>query len=262
MAAFAAEGLTAGRFSICCMPDTEDTNAAVWKSDIGVSFWKSRENDRARRDAERRVMMAELLPFAVDEPFTFVDLGAGTGAAARTVLEYFPAAHAFLADFSPQMMAQGELELKPYEGRYAYVEFDLTAAGTWPASIPDPVDAVISSLSVHHLNDGRKQSLFAEILAHLAPGGWYLNYDPVAPPDAVVEEAWLRAEDRRDPTAAAKRQHRSPEEQFRYENHVRYMIPLDPQLGFLRAAGFEGVDVFWKELDFVIYGGRRPLPGS
>ena len=49
------------------------------------------------------------------------------------------------------------------------------------------------------------------------------------------------------------------EEQFRYENHVRYMIPLDPQVGFLRAAGFEGVDVFWKELDFVIYGGRRPL---
>ena len=75
----------------------------------------------------------------------------------------------------------------------------------------------------------------------------------------MVEEAWLRAGDRQDPAAAAKREHRSPEEQFRYENHVRYMIPLDPQLGFLRAAGFEGVDVFWKNLSYVIYGGRRPL---
>jgi tRNA (cmo5U34)-methyltransferase len=139
------------------------------------------------------------------------------------------------------------------------VRFDLTAAGAWPASIPDPVDAVISSLSVHHLRDERKQSLFAEIRARLAPGGWYLNYDPVLPPDPVVEEAWLRATDRRDPAAAHKRHHRTPEEQFRYENHVRYMIPLDPQVGFLRAAGFEGVDVFWKELDFVIYGGRRRL---
>jgi hypothetical protein len=36
------------------------------------------------------------------------------------------------------------------------------------------------------------------------------------------------------------------------------MIPLDPQVAYLRAAGFEGVDVYWKELDFVIYGGRRP----
>ena len=75
----------------------------------------------------------------------------------------------------------------------------------------------------------------------------------------VFAEGWLRAGDRRDPGAAAKREHRSPQEQFRYENHVRYMIPLDPQLGFLRAAGFEGVDAFWKNLDFVIYGGRRPL---
>jgi tRNA (cmo5U34)-methyltransferase len=241
------------------MPDTEDTNAAVWKTETGVNFWKSTENDREQRRAGHRSLMAELLPFAVDEPFTFVDLGAGTGAAARVVLDHYPAAHAILADFSPQMMAQGELELKPYEGRYTYVEFDLTQAASWPAGIPDPVKAAISSLSVHHLNDVRKQTLFAEIRSHLAPGGWYLNYDPVVPPDAVVEEAWLRAGDRRDPSGAHKRHHRTHEEQFRYENHVRYMVPLDQQVGYLRAAGFEGVDVFWKELDFVIYGGRRPI---
>jgi tRNA (cmo5U34)-methyltransferase len=241
------------------MPDIEDTNAAVWKSDIGVSFWKSTASDRERRRAGHRVLMAELLPFAPDEPFTFLDLGAGTGAASRTVLDHYAAAHAILADFSPQMMAQGAIELAPYEGRYTYVEFDLTQAGAWPVQAGAAVDAVISSLSVHHLNDERKQTLFGEILEHLAPGGWYLNYDPVKPPDPVVEEAWLRAGDRRDPEAAGKRAHRTAEEQFRYENHVRYMIPLDTQVGFLRAAGFEGVDVYWKELDYVIYGGRRPL---
>jgi hypothetical protein len=36
------------------------------------------------------------------------------------------------------------------------------------------------------------------------------------------------------------------------------MVPLATQLDFLRAAGFEAVDVYWKELDHVIYGGRRP----
>ena len=105
------------------------------------------------------------------------------------------------------MMAQGAVELEPYAGRYDYVEFDLSAAGDWPAGLPRQADAVISSLSVHHVNDERKQSLFAEILAHLAPGGWYLNYDPVKPPDPVVEEAWLRAGDRRDPSAEHRRQH-------------------------------------------------------
>jgi len=241
------------------MPETQDTNAEIWKSDIGVNFWKSTESDRERRRAGHRLLMAELLPFGTEESFTFVDLGAGTGAAARTILDRYSAGHAILADYSPQMMAQGKTELGPYEGRYDYVEFDLSQPGDWPAGLPATVDAVISSLAVHHLKDERKQSLFAEIRAHLAPGGWYLNYDPVRPPDPVVEEAWLRAGDRRDPSAEHKRHHMTSEEKFRYENHVRYMIPLDPQVGFLRAAGFEGVDVFWKDLDYVIYGGRRPL---
>ena len=102
--------------SICFMPDTEDTNAAVWKSDIGVSFWKSTQADREQRRAGHRALLAELLPFAADEPFTVVDLGAGTGAAARIILDHYPAAHAILADFSPQMMAQGEVELDAVRG--------------------------------------------------------------------------------------------------------------------------------------------------
>jgi hypothetical protein len=36
------------------------------------------------------------------------------------------------------------------------------------------------------------------------------------------------------------------------------MIDLDHQLGFFRSAGFEAVDVYWKQLEYVIYGGRRP----
>jgi SAM-dependent methyltransferase len=236
-----------------------DTNDAVWKSDIGVTFWKSTAADRERRRGAHRVLLAELLPQAADEAFTFVDLGAGTGAAARAIMDHYPSARAILADYSPQMMAQGGVELEPYAGRYEYVEFDLARAGAWPAGIPAQVDAVITSLAVHHLTDARKQQLFGEVLAHLVPGGWFLNYDPVSTADPVVGEAWHRAEDRRDPSAAHKRQHRSPEEQLRYDNHVRYMIPLEPQVAYLRAAGFEGVDVYWKELDYVIYGGRRPV---
>src|SRR5262249_48252326 len=111
------------------MPETENTNAAVWKTDIGVNFWKATEGDRERRRARHQVLKAELLPFAADEPFTFLDLGAGTGAASRTILDHFTGAHAILADFSAQMMAQGVVELAPYEGKYTYVEFDLARPG-------------------------------------------------------------------------------------------------------------------------------------
>jgi len=242
------------------MRDSTDTNEAIWKSDRGVSYWVSTAEDRERRRTDQRRLMAELLPFADDEQFSFVDLGAGTGAAARAVLDHYPGARAILADYSPQMMDEGHRELSAYDGRYVYVEFDL-ASGRWPTEIPGEVAAMISSLCVHHLPDERKQELFGEILERLAPGGWYLNYDPVTAEESVVEEAWQRASDRQDTEAAAKRANRSPEEQRRYENHVRYMIPLAPQLDFLRAAGFEAIDVYWKQLDHVIYGGRRPLHG-
>jgi SAM-dependent methyltransferase len=169
----------------------------------------------------------------------------------------YPASNAVLADFSAEMMRQGEHEMQPFAGRYRYVEFDMSA-GQWPAVIPAPLDAVVSSLFVHHLTDARKQGLFAEVFGRLVPGGWFLNYDPVRADDPVVEAAWQRVNDGEDPEAAARGHHRTPQEQARWENHVRYMIPLAQQLEYLRSAGFASIDVYWKRLDYVIYGGCRP----
>lgn len=226
---------------------------------LSAGLRKAWSSERVRRNAERRALIAELLPFAADEPFTFVDLGTGKReAAARTILDRYPAARAVVVDAYPRLRPEAESELARHAGRYAYVQLDLTVAGTWPAPIPARVDAALTSLSVHHLPDDRKRSLFGEVLGRLVPGGWYFNYDPVLPPDPVAGEAWLRAGDRRDPSAARLRRHRTEADQLRYDNHARHMAPLDPQLAMLRAAGFEGVDVFWKELDLVIYGGRRP----
>ena len=241
------------------MSDPADANAAIWQSPEAVQAWAAEADRQERHRRVHRQFMASLLPFGEQEAFTFLDLGAGTGAASRPILDAYPRGTAILADFSAEMMRTGEREMQRFAGRYRYVEFDMAAGTGWPAAIPAALDAVVTSMCVHHLPDERKQGLFAEILDHLVPGGWYLNYDPVKPPDPVVEEAWLRAGDRRDPSAEHRRQHMTDEEKLRYANHVRYMIPLEPQVGFLRAAGFEGVDVFWKELDFVIYGGRRPL---
>ena len=51
--------------------------------------------------------------------------------------------------------------------------------------------------------------------------------------------------DHEDPEAAGKRRHRTPQQQAHWDNHVRHLIPLTRQLGYLRSAGFWGVDVYW-----------------
>lgn len=240
------------------MGETDDRNAAIWESEEVVGTWVAAADERdAKRLAQWR-LMAYLLPFERDDAFLAADLGAGIGAAARAILQAYPKARVILTDFSTKMIEEGRRALQTYEGRFEYVRFDMEHE-QWPSSLPSGLDAAVTSMCVHHLSDERKQGLFGEILAHLAPGAWYLNYDPVTADDPVVEAAWQRANDRLDPEAAHKRAHMSPLEHARHQNHVRSMIPLERQVGFLRAAGFEAVDVFWKHLENVIYGGRRPV---
>jgi tRNA (cmo5U34)-methyltransferase len=242
------------------MAEQGDTNAAIWKSEEVARSFASTAQQRERERGEQLTFVARLLPFAGEDAFTFLDLGAGTGAAARALLAEYPRATAILADFSPQMMAEGANQLATtadFSGRYRYVEYDMHSS-EWPSDIPIPLDAIVSALSIHHLPDARKRSIFGEIRRHLKPGGWYINYDPIRAPEAAVEVIWERVNDRYDPQAAFKRTHRTPTEQARNENHVRYMIPLQPQLEWLRQAGFVEIDVFWKRLDWVIYGGRNP----
>jgi tRNA (cmo5U34)-methyltransferase len=239
------------------MTDQADTNAALWKSAEVVKSFAAQAEQRERERREQLVLVARLLPFKRSDTFTFLDLGAGTGAASRAVLAEFPNATAILADFSTQMMAEGESSLRAYAGRYRYVEFDMLSS-EWPAGVPVPLDAVVSALSIHHLPDARKRTIFGEIRQRLKPNGWYINYDPIRAPDARIEAIWERVNDVYDPDGPHKRANRSPLEQARYENHIRYMIPLAPQLEWLAEAGFENIDVFWKRLDWVIYGGSVP----
>jgi SAM-dependent methyltransferase len=238
-------------------PTDPDTNAAIWKSEAVAREFAAQSAQREAQRREQLTLLARLLPFGPHAAFTFMDLGAGTGAASRAVLAEYPRATAILAEYSPQMAAEGERQMAEYAGRYRYVEFDMLSSD-WPAEVPSTLDAVVSALSIHHLPDERKRAIFDEIYAHLRPGGWYVNFDPVRAPDPAIEAIWERVNDRYDPEAPYKRTHRTPQEQARYENHIRYMIPLEPQLAWLRAAGFTNVDVYWKRLDFVIYGGSRP----
>src|ERR1700755_1787275 len=106
------------------MGKPEDTNAAIWQSAEAVGAWVTEAQRQERgREAHRR-FMALLLPFGEQDEFTFLDLGAGTGAASRAILAMSPRSSAVLADFSAEMMRAGELQMRSFAGRYRYAEFD------------------------------------------------------------------------------------------------------------------------------------------
>src|SRR6202165_5813321 len=107
------------------MVEQADTNAAIWKSEEVARSFAAMAKQREQERAEQLMLVARLLAFGREDAFTFLDLGAGTGAAARAVLAEHPRATGILADFSTQMMAEGANQLGPYAGRYRYVEFDM-----------------------------------------------------------------------------------------------------------------------------------------
>ncbi|HEY1294288.1 MAG TPA: class I SAM-dependent methyltransferase, partial [Chloroflexota bacterium] len=208
-------------------PTDPDTNAAIWKSEEVARTFAAQSDQREQQRREQLTLVARLLPFGTDDVFTFLDLGAGTGAASRAILAEYPHAQAILAEYSPQMAAEGARSMAAFSGRFRYVELDMLAPD-WSLVSPEPVDAAVSALSIHHMPDTRKRAIFGEIYAQLRPGGWYVNYDPIRAPDESLEAIWERVNDRYDTEAPYKRTHRTEQEQARYENHVRYMIPLQP----------------------------------
>ena len=190
-------------------PTDADTNAAIWKSEEVARTFAAQSEQRDRSAREQLTLVARLLPFGPDDAFTFLDLGAGTGAASRAVLAEYPRANAdpgrVLAADGGRGRPRHDRLRRPLPLR----RVRHARAGLVAALVPAPLDAIVSALSIHHLPDDRKRTIFGEICAHLRPGGWYVNYDPIRAPDDTLEAIWERVNDRYDPEAPHKRAHRT-----------------------------------------------------
>ena len=103
-------------------------------------------------------------------------------------------------------------------------------------------DAVVSSLAIHHLEDGRKRSLYAEAFGLLRPGGLFANFEHVASPSRRLHLAFFAAID----------------EPLEHEDPSDRLLDIHTQLEWLREIGFEDVDCHWKWRELALMAGRRP----
>jgi trans-aconitate methyltransferase len=110
------------------------------------------EHEKEQREVVRAAHqhMISLLPFQRDNTVEFLDLGAGAGAVSISVMTAFPNSSAMLADSSEAMMAAGLERLRPFEGRYRYVEHDMLLPD-WPKDLGGPFRAAVSARAIHHL---------------------------------------------------------------------------------------------------------------
>lgn len=183
----------------------------------------------------------ELLP---PETRSVLDLGAGTGLLSRMILERLPHSRITLIDLSEDMLARA-----PHSDRCNVAVADYRAA--LPAG---PFDAVVSALSIHHLEDAEKQQLFQRIFDELNPGGIFVNADQVLGETPAIErryrQTWLRevrAAGIEDAALSAAL------ERMKMDR----MATLDSQLLWLREAGFIDVHCSFQHDNFAVYSCHR-----
>ena len=176
-----------------------------------------------------------------------LDLGAGTGILSEAIVRRVPSARLHLLDASSDMLQQAARRLSGHQFQMVVQSLE--------AELPaGPFDAIVSALAIHHLTDDGKRSLYARILASLAPGGIFANAEQVVGGSARLQELFeavhldgARALGSSEAEIAGAIERMS----------IDQCAAASDQLQWLRAVGFVDVDCFYRSFRFAVFGGWR-----
>lgn len=186
-----------------------------------------------------------------DQEIRAIDLGCGTGAVSKLVMEAYPETRLTCLDMTEKMMDVAKERLADHEN-VRYVLSDLHRF-----RFDGPYDVVISSLALHHIvTDRDKKIIYGRIFEALAPGGSFYNADLVSGSDDDLQHLYMER--------WKEYMYQSfPREEIDHVQIPRYEKEDSPaklmdHLRWLKEAGFTSVDVVWKNYNFAVYGGRKP----
>jgi tRNA (cmo5U34)-methyltransferase len=178
-----------------------------------------------------------------------LDLGAGTGLLSAFVRSWYPDAHIHLMDVSAPMLDRARVRLATDTN----VSFEVADYATVP--LGDNYDAIVSALSIHHLDHAAKKTLFAKIFAALRPGGVFVNAEQVAGPTPALndfyQKLWLQQ---------VREAHATPAQiaDSLYRQQDDHCASVEDQLHWMREAGFSDADCWFKDNRFAVLAGSRP----
>jgi len=116
-----------------------------------------------------------------------VELGIGPGYLAQHLLTHLAHIEYFGVDFSSPMLDIARQRLSPFGERVRYLQVDLIR-DDWIAALPESVDAIVSTWSLHDLGSQENVAqVYRGCATALQGGGVLLNGDFIKPDRAILE---------------------------------------------------------------------------
>jgi len=190
----------------------------------------------------------DVIPFRDADSFSFLDLGAGTGLLTTSIIRAFPNATVTLMDVSEKMLEKARERFSSNK-RVNFLIWDYSHS-----TLPGEYNLIVSAMSIHHLFDNEKKSLYQRVFDALKSGGVFINADLVKGETAKVEQKyqdiwmnWIRKTDL------------SKNELSKIIDRMQYDRPssLNIQLQWLKEIGFSDVDCYYKYYSFAVCSGRK-----
>jgi tRNA (cmo5U34)-methyltransferase len=207
--------------------------AEEWMSAEHVARYLELADEYPRR-AEGESVLLDHVP---RDARRILDLGAGDGRLLAMLWIDRPQMHGVALDLS-ELMLEAARERFAGDERIELVRHDLAE----PLPAIGRFDAVVSSMAIHHLEHERKRSLYGEIFDVLEPGGVFANFEHVASPTHRLHLAFYAA-------IGEPLEHEDPSDR---------LLDVESQLAWLREAGFDDVDCYWKWLEMALLVGVKP----
>ena len=236
----------------------------TWGSREFVESWAAKGGWQAPIRQAQFAMVLRMIPHALDAPIRVLDIGAGYGALAAALLKERPSATAICLDVSAAMLKLGEERNPELKKRMSFVQGSLETP-EWLKTVDGTFDAVISSRALHHFTENqRRRYIFQEVFPLVRSSGCFINADNVRGPTHTLTERYKRARDAYlDHFVCESSGGKTNLAEVKAASPSTYHGPhnngyLDEELQWLKEAGFEDVDCFWKLGTTVVYGGFRP----
>lgn len=145
------------------------------------------ENEIANIIPDYNVMLSLVAQELAAKPSvaSILDLGCGTGALSKKLLEKLPSAKLTCVDLSEEMIAIAKQNL-PKETEFIVSSFESLESGK-------KFDAIVSSFALHHIKtDDEKLAFYKKIFSWLNPKGIFLNLDLILGDGKRASEANMK----------------------------------------------------------------------